>query len=148
GPSTFQIELHFTGRTNSAITFQSPESDLMVNALDIDHDGDVDILIEQSFTHKRLQVWLNDGHGNFEKGRIEDFPSSGLPDGEQASSPRTMECPAVVVPTQRSFETWLITCHVAGRPPSARDIAVLSADLFLSVRVFSSASSRAPPLFS
>src|SRR5215470_4739348 len=60
GPRTFQVELHFTGRSNSAITFESPESNLTVTAIDIDHDGDVDILIEQSFTHKRLQVWLND----------------------------------------------------------------------------------------
>ena len=146
GPGNFQIELHFTARTNAAITFQSPESDLSVTALDIDHDGDIDILIEQSVTHKRLQVWLNDGRGNFEKGRIEDFPAPPSPEGQRASSPRPLECPAVIVPTQRGFETLLITSHIAGRPPSHRGIAVSSAVVFQFGDVLSSTPSRAPPL--
>lgn len=146
GPGTFQIEVHFTSRSNSAITFQSPESDLTLTALDIDHDGDVDILVEQSFTHKRLQVWLNDGHGNFEKGRIEDFPLADLSYGKLASSPRAMESPTLIIPTPRGFETLPITWHVAGRPPSNPRTAVLPANLFKLDHVFSAASSRAPPL--
>jgi len=55
-PASFQIDLHFTGRKNANISVQSPESDTTVAALDIDRDGDFDIVIEQSLTH--TAIWL------------------------------------------------------------------------------------------
>src|SRR5262245_7065749 len=65
GQGNFEVELHFTRHRNTDIKFQSPEPAIMVKALDIDHDGDIDLIMEQSLTHKQLQVWINDGHGNF-----------------------------------------------------------------------------------
>jgi hypothetical protein len=145
GSGSFRIELHFTSRDNASIAFQSPESDIRVAAADIDHDGDIDLIIEQSLTRKRLQVWINDGHGNFEKGRIEDFPSAPVPTRELMSSERP-DCPAVSLPTQRGFETMLLAGHIAGRPPSNTEFAVLSTNPLLGNHPFSSATSRAPPL--
>lgn len=143
---SFQIDLHFSSRSNAKITFQPPESDLTVAALDIDHDGDTDIVIEQSLTHKGLLVWLNDGHGNFEKGRIEDFPSAVAPTRDHLTSSERSDCPAVSLPTQRGFETMLMSCHIAGRPPSDVELAVVSSNSFQIDSPFSFPTSRAPPL--
>jgi len=146
GTGRFQVDLHFTDRDNARITFQSSESNLAVVALDIDHDGDIDLVIEQSLTHKGLQVWLNDGHGNFEKGRIEDFPSADVPSRELVRSSERLEPPAASLPTQRGFETMLMACHVAGRPPSEREFADVSTNLSQIDHPFSLTASRAPPL--
>ena len=146
GPDNFQIDLHFTGRNNANISFQSPESNITIGALDIDHDGDTDIVIEQSFTHKGLQVWLNDGHGTFKEGRIEDFPSAVAPTRDQLTSSQRADCPAVSLLTQRGFETMLLACHIAGRPPSDVDLAAVFSNSFRTDSPFSLATSRAPPL--
>jgi len=76
GQKLFRIELHVTAGENNELTFESNETALTLSALDVNQDGAPDIIVEQAFTHKRLQVWLNDGHGLFHKVRGEDFPSA------------------------------------------------------------------------
>jgi len=76
GQKLFRIELHVTAGENNELTFESNETALTLSALDVNQDGAPDIIVEQAFTHKRLQVWLNDGHGLFHELRGEDFPSA------------------------------------------------------------------------
>jgi hypothetical protein len=77
GKTCFYIELHVTAGTNHGITFSSTESSLTISAIDVNRDGAPDIVIEKEFTHERLQIFLNDGHGDFHKVRSED---DSLPD--------------------------------------------------------------------
>ncbi|HEV2733155.1 MAG TPA: VCBS repeat-containing protein [Terriglobales bacterium] len=146
GQGNFEIELHLTGYSDNEIKFHSLESTLTVEALDIDHDGDIDLVIEQSISHKRLQIWVNDGHGKFEKGRLEDFPSAAAPTHEQVRSPERLDAPAFSLPTQRGFETMLLACHIVGRPPSENQFAALSKKHPPKDQAFSLTPSRAPPL--
>lgn len=74
GRPLFRIKLHVTAGQNHELTFQSDETALAIFAPDLDQDGTPDLVVEQVFTHRRLQVWLNDGHGNFRPARVEDFP--------------------------------------------------------------------------
>lgn len=74
GRQLFRIKLHITSGQDSELTFQSNETGLAISALDVNQDGVPDLVVEQVFTHKRLQVWLNDGHGRFRPARVEDFP--------------------------------------------------------------------------
>lgn len=74
GRQLFRIRLHITSGQDSELTFQSNETGLAISALDVNQDGVPDLVVEQVFTHKRLQVWLNDGHGRFRPARVEDFP--------------------------------------------------------------------------
>ena len=76
GKRAFRIEIHVTAGTNNAITFSSNEPGLAISALDVNRDGAPDIVIEKAFTHERLQVYLNDGHGTFHMVRTEDYPTS------------------------------------------------------------------------
>jgi hypothetical protein len=85
--SVHRIELHFTSHGNGILTFESNETALAISARDVNGDGAPDIVVEQSLTHKRLHIWLNDGRGGFREGRIEDFPSAGSTTGERLDSP-------------------------------------------------------------
>lgn len=67
GQTSFRVELHLTAGSNHAITFVSAENGLTISAVDLNRDGAPDIVIEREFTHERLQVFLNDGHGHFHK---------------------------------------------------------------------------------
>lgn len=146
GQGNFEIKLHLTGHNNRDIKFQSLEPALTVEARDIDHDGDIDLIIEESISHKRIQVWINDGNGNFEKGRLEDFPSDAGPVSDRLSSSELIDALTLSLPTQRGFETMLIACHIAGRPPSRKRFPSHSTNLFTSNQAFSLTPSRAPPL--
>ncbi len=75
GQRSFRIEMHLTSGQNTGIRFSSSESAISIAALDVNADGAPDIVVEQTFTHKRLQVWLNDGHGSFRKVNSEDYQS-------------------------------------------------------------------------
>lgn len=76
GEQAFRIDFHVTAGANKSITFSSNEPGLAISALDVNRDGAPDIVIERAFTHERLQIYLNDGHGAFHKVRAEDYPSS------------------------------------------------------------------------
>jgi hypothetical protein len=141
-----QIELHFTGRKNTHIALESSNSELALAALDIDHDGNVDLVVEQSLTHKRLQVWLNDGRGNFAKGRIEDFPPAAFPVHEQLRPPAGQEAPLISLPSQRGSELlMLVACHIAGRPPSSSKDQAARPFFSPDSRTSSTICPRAPP---
>ena len=75
GQRSFRIEMHLTAGINTGLSFSSAESSISISALDVNADGAPDIVVEQTFTHKRLQVWLNDGHGSFRRANSEDYPS-------------------------------------------------------------------------
>jgi len=75
GQRCFRIELHVTASENRKLSFTSTESSLSLAVLDVNRDGTPDLVVEQVFTHKRVQIWLNDGHGLFRLVNSQDYPS-------------------------------------------------------------------------
>ena len=73
GQNIFSVRVCDSGRTVSQLTFESNERSIIVSAIDVNQDGSPDIVVEQRYTQKRIQVWLNDGHGGFHKAKIADF---------------------------------------------------------------------------
>jgi hypothetical protein len=104
GQRSFRIEFHVTAGQNSAITFSTKETGLSISALDVNHDGAPDIVVEKTLTHERLQVYLNDGHGSFHKARLEAFlfPDPSAPLWRSWTTPIL---PSVYLPSSRGFET-------------------------------------------
>jgi hypothetical protein len=103
GERSFRIELHVTSGKNGVITFSTAERGLSISALDVNRDGAADIVVEKAFTHERLQVYLNDGHGAFHKARLEDFVAPN-PSAPQWQSTATQLLSAVYLPTTRGTE--------------------------------------------
>jgi hypothetical protein len=146
--SSRKIELHFTSRSNTILTFESNETTLAISALDVNGDGATDIVVEQPFTHKRLQVWLNDGRGGFRKVRSEDFPSADNGNSEGLESPsQRADSPTVCLPPQRGSKIAILT----GRPSPYRSTFArkhaLPFVVTLRLQAVASNSSRVPPLF-
>lgn len=103
GERAFRIEIHVTAGTNNALTFSSNEPGLAISALDVNRDGAPDIVVEKGFTHERLQVYLNDGHGTFHKARKEDYPASDPT--APAWRTRLSQLPPIFgLPVSRTFE--------------------------------------------
>ncbi|WP_348262662.1 VCBS repeat-containing protein [Telmatobacter sp. DSM 110680] len=100
GRGSFRIRLHFTAGQDRDLTFQSSESSLTISALDVNQDGIPDLVVEQIFTHKRLQIWLNDGHGQFRQARVQDFPFSGESPCKWTSSILQTNWPVLALPTR------------------------------------------------
>ena len=141
------IEVHFTGRPNTDLTFESNDAAVSVSALDVNRDGATDIVVEQPFTHKRLHVWLNDGRGDFRKARSEDFPASDLGGGEgldfpsQASSP-----PPACLPQRGSKADMLVPGGWELPAPVTAKLVGKSIRSAAARGLFSSEFLRGPPL--
>ena len=148
--SNFQIELHLSASANAKLTFESTEAALSISARDINKDGAPDLVVEQALTHRRLYVWLNDGHGGFRRGRVEDFSSSEDPASEEARIPLSAaDYPLISLPSQNRYETTLLkTSHISGRPPSTGDFCTAVSGPPRRSCPVTSLASRAPPEFS
>src|SRR5262249_12577268 len=83
GRKTFRIRLYLSGSGNSELIFESAETALAIRTLDVNEDGATDVVIERPLSHQRLYVWLNDGHGDFRGGPIEDSRHRANPTGDQ-----------------------------------------------------------------
>jgi hypothetical protein len=144
-----RIEIHFTGRVNAALTFESDEPTLAISALDVNRDGATDIVVEQPFSHKRLKVWLNDGHGGFHQGRTEDYPAAAGSESQRAhcQSERQYD-PVLCLPPRIDFE--IATVRVADFPaiPSSCRNNPEVITWIAETRATAPRSPRSPPLFS
>jgi hypothetical protein len=117
GQRSFRLEIHLSTGTNTGFAFSSPESALSISALDVNADGLPDIIVQKAFTHERLQVWLNDGHGSFRKVNSENYPSrTGAPTQFQARTPE-QNGPANWLPAKVGTEV----ADVPSRPLCAPD---------------------------
>ncbi|HEY2471776.1 MAG TPA: VCBS repeat-containing protein [Terracidiphilus sp.] len=95
----FQIEVHFRFHRVSKISFASKFPTLTISALDVNNDGNPDLVVQEPFSRHRLFVWLNDGCGSFRSVRVASYPT-GLEDGyhtfaEPSGGPQS---PAMAVP--------------------------------------------------
>src|SRR5215813_1043552 len=118
-PANFRIELHLTAHENTELAFESNQTALELVAMDIDHDGDTDVIVQQAFTHERLSVWINDGHGTFHEGRVQDFPSVALATPQSLTVPTDQPEVAILgPPSQRGFKIAIQSLPLFARPPS------------------------------
>ena len=146
---SINIQLHFTGRSNSEINFESGVQLLTIHAWDIDHDGDNDLVVEEAITHKPVSVWINEGNGDFHEGNVQDYPSLALGADQKVHLPSNeRDSLPLWAPSQRNFEISLLTVQLLGRPPSHDAFLLIPANLPAMCNARGAQSSRAPPLFS
>ncbi|UWZ84481.1 FG-GAP repeat domain-containing protein [Occallatibacter riparius] len=139
GERSFRVELHITSGNGGVITFSTAERGLSISALDVNRDGAPDIVIEKAFTHQRLDVYLNDGHGAFHKGRLEDFTAPD-PSAPKWQSSTEQFSPSVCLPATRSSEAAGIQNACAAYLDDTRDCGLS----FDAPRVQSPASAASP----
>jgi hypothetical protein len=139
-----RIELHLTEHNNTSITFASTDTSLQLQAFDIDHDGDIDIMVERKFSHERVGVWLNDGHGGFQEGRIADYPAA-VDTRVEVKTPSQGSDFFADLSGQRGFDLAVLARNsLSGYEPSTRERVTSPSSGFLSCPLTASPS-RAPP---
>ena len=147
GERAFRIEIHVTAGPNDSITFSSNESGLSISALDVNRDGTPDIVIERAFTHERLQIFLNDGHGVFHKVRTEDYPSSDP--SSSARRARLIQPPPVVcLPVSRGSDSGTAQQIAVLRKTRSPAIKIWCEGFLVQSTARAPSSSRAPPSLS
>jgi len=77
GQRVFHFQVNSADQKTTDFTFRADEPLAVVASRDVNRDGAFDLVVEQSLTHKLLQVWLNDGHGNFRQARASRFHPAG-----------------------------------------------------------------------
>src|ERR671922_1216470 len=142
------IELHFTSRGNTDLTFESDGTTLELAAVDVNSDGATDIVVEQPFTHKRLQVWLNEGRGGFRQVRSEDFPSADARNCKRLDFPsHCPDSPIPCLPTLRGSEIAMPSVCPLQYGSSSGCEQLLPSISAIGSRVVAPNSPRAPPLY-
>lgn len=147
GQKLFRIELHFTAGENNELTFESNETALTLSALDVNQDGAPDIIVEQAFTHKRVQVWLNDGHGLFRKARSEDFPSAPAPSCQWGSPLHWQVDLALTLPSKLGSEHEVLIRQVLRFDSSSSNWRDRTDGRFASLHSIHIRCPRAPPVY-
>jgi hypothetical protein len=146
---SFRVEVHLSASNNTELRFESTEDGLSIEALDINHDGATDLVVEQALTHRRLYVWLGDGRGGFRQGRVDDFPASGTTTGHEVDSTTPQQQYAVLsLPSENRWQVTLLRAsRVWGRPPSAEELYIAPAVSSRSLLIAVVLAARAPPPF-
>lgn len=120
---SYRVRVHLSDRPDVELTFNAPGSAVGVSARDIDHDQDDDLVLEHSFTAKRVKVWINDGRGGFREGRVEDYPGPDDDGPLKIGAPRYQnQVLAVIQTTQRPYSLGVSSSPEAICPPAARSV--------------------------
>lgn len=103
-PSHRHLDLSFSNRPDSAIKIVSSLG-TQLSTRDIDEDNDIDVVIKQPFTEEVVQIWLNDGDGDFVQARLEDFANAVHPVQEHVQPNGSKSGPlAARPPTRRTLD--------------------------------------------
>lgn len=143
----FRIELHLTGQPNATIRFSSAETQLAITSLDVNRDGAPDILVEKTLTHQRVQVYLNDGHGAFQRSTSEDFIASDDPHPLWCARVSPQYPPVLFLPATRGSE--IAGAHSAGewRVVDSNRVSFWPEMLLAQCGARAPSASRGPPTF-
>lgn len=144
GPGV-RIRLHLSGRASADFAAPSAGGAHSLAVTDIDGDGDLDLIVERALTRQRVHVWLNDGHGDFRKGSIQDFPAAaGGPELQDLAAPD--EPPALFLPQSRGSDAAILSSgKLSLAPPRTETLRHSALGLWLPSAAFAQDPSRAPP---
>jgi hypothetical protein len=91
------IEIYFRSDPVKRVSLSANPGDLAISAVDVNHDGSPDLVVEDPFWHQRLFVWLNDGRGKFSAASVTDTGPAQQSTHTRATGPSTnKECSELI----------------------------------------------------
>lgn len=78
GAYRYRVNIDLSDGVDSSFVVTSTQArfGLLMAAVDIDGDHDLDLVIRSAFDLRLIGVWINDGHGAFTEGDLADYPQS------------------------------------------------------------------------
>jgi len=70
GSYEYRLEISVSGLESETVSLQSEQEAITVGVSDIDHDNDLDVVVSGVLSHEIVGVWVNDGHGRFDRSQI------------------------------------------------------------------------------
>jgi hypothetical protein len=142
----YRVDLDLTSTLHSRpfSVFSAESSGVNIEAIDLDGDHDLDLVITSRILQKPIGVWLNDGRGNFTRGDSSQFASAFFRQRESLRLPTTPPQAVDFQETQRA-QVFLTANRING-PPLRASADGLPSDLSAAISVSAeSARLRAPP---
>ena len=75
GLYAYQIQFSVSGLDSRNFAFESPQDAISVRIFDVDHDDDLDVVVNSAASREVVGIWLNDGHGRFQSADVRRFAS-------------------------------------------------------------------------
>jgi hypothetical protein len=71
----YQIQFAVSGLDARDFAFESAQDGVTVRISDVDHDNDLDVVVNSAASREVVGIWLNDGHGRFSSADVRPFAS-------------------------------------------------------------------------
>jgi hypothetical protein len=98
----------YTYQLNIGLSFASSYSRIRLSARDVDGDHDADLVVLGAFSQQPIDLWLNDGAGNFHHGDVSNIPVDTATASLEGCEPDTD--PSFTAPDERySLSPSLVT---------------------------------------
>lgn len=144
GQTRYLLEVDLSGGSAQTIVFSSAQPALDIALLDIDHDGDVDIVLTPILSRAVAAIWVNSGSGQFTEATGSDSPPALPSSCAERQPPSDFEpVPAVTAPSRAIFAAGLASRTSAPSSDGARVLHAPSATLRFACPL--SFGLRAPP---
>jgi len=76
GAYAYRIAFSLSGRQGDDVTFESNADAITIRTVDIDHDNDLDIVVDRPLGGDAVGVWINDGTGHFTAADLRVLPAA------------------------------------------------------------------------
>jgi hypothetical protein len=140
----YSIEIQLTEGTQQILTLTAPFGGLEVTPKDVTGDGNLDLVIHSSPSHKLIAVFLNDGAGHFHRADNALFPAARSDDSSsgQLTKHATFIAAALGCPKSHGVDS----PSNSPQPFFGTNSSLLPTDFWsISPQSLRAASNRAPP---
>jgi hypothetical protein len=101
--SSYSLRLQLRDSVKTVKGVVAPFGAVHVDARDVNGDDFLDIVLTSSADHTYLQVFLNDGHGNFSLAKAEDYAQSSPDSSFSRHAPESHPVDSFSLVSSRSF---------------------------------------------
>jgi hypothetical protein len=147
GAIAYSIHFRLASGAGQAFGVIAPAGGLQLMARDVNGDNAPDILVRTAWQHRRVALFLNDGHGNFSPADPGAFPAAAQNDDVQWSDGQA-PCHETTMLLRSQDSTSCLTVECAWNSPEPRNRFPLDRARYLSGRQAPRGPfGRAPPSF-
>jgi hypothetical protein len=144
GQTQYVLEVDLSSGPAQTIVFSSDQPALDITLVDVDHDGDIDIVLTPILSRAVAAIWLNNGAGQFAEATGPDSPRTLPVGGAGRASPSGYETVPAAAASSRAVFAGVTSRTTASLPDGAPVLPSRPAKLRLARPL--SAGSRAPPI--